>query len=149
MLAAKEIGEQFIKSMEENTYLDINGILFMAGFPRPLGDYVPNVNIRISSVPENIVHDNQIIAEMDYMSNTLGQYRVRSLTKTIIDDRETTIIDFEGIAPGSDFKIRYMQMHTFSGNVYWNITYTTHKIEGSDDIKDVTDTIFKSFRILK
>ena len=145
----EQFTKELIKSTELNDPIEAANIIFLAGVPRTDVTYDPNANIVVSPIPGSAwPHDSQVEVEMKFIKNTLEKYREFSRTKTTVDGRQATIIDYEGIPPGMG-KGHFVQLHTFRSKTYWTVTCTTLHTEMYSDYRDDLHAIVRSLRILK
>ncbi len=143
--------EQFTKDILDSIGSDLplgeSSLIFAAGLPTTTG-FDPNVTIAVDPLPEATwTHDEMVAAEIEGLKAIASDYHEFSRVKTTVDNREATIIDWQGTIPGLHTN-RYVQMNLRVSRTYWCVTCTTLP-DGYSTWEDDLYAIVRSLRILK
>jgi len=138
--------EELLTSIEADLPLEQTRTIFFAGLPTETG-YEPNVNVVVESLPGIWTHDEVVEAEIQGIKDVVEDYHEFSRVKTTIDDREATIVDWEGTFPQIG-RFRNFQALILVGKVAWIVTCFPPEGEFSKWESDF-HAIVRSLRILK
>lgn len=137
--------EELLTSIEEDLPLERARTLFLAGLPTEAG-YAPNMSVLVESLPGIIwTHDQVVEAEIQAIKDVVEDYHEFSRVKTTINDREATIVDWEGTVP---LGLRSLQAIILVGKVAWVVTCVPPAGEFSKWESDF-HAIVRSLRIFK
>jgi hypothetical protein len=145
---ASDVVKDIIKSNDDEIPIEKVTTVFAAAKVTELGKYEPSVSILIEPMPLLVrSHDQLVEAEMNSIKTLVKDYHEISRTKTKVDGRDATIIEWEGtyseIGP-----IHPFQMCILVGRNAWSLTCSAPKGE-SDTWRSDFNSVVRSLRILK
>ncbi|MBA7589778.1 hypothetical protein ES708_31868 [subsurface metagenome] len=121
--------------------------LFVGGIPSEEG-YMPSVNVVIQPRAAGYWALDEIVeAEHQWCMMYLQDYREYSRTETIVDGRESVIIDCEFYDPSLGM-FRDLCLFTVKDEFAWSVTCSCYN-ENFQEYEDDLNSIVRSFRILK
>lgn len=151
VLSIIEDAEQLTKAVYDSINLDIPldnvSFIFTAGVLTENG-LAPNVSIVVEPLPvEGMSHNQMVESAIKVIKQYLPDFHEFSRINTIIDGRESTIIDCEVTITGMG-TYRQLQMYTLVGNTAWAVgcVHESDKFSGNED--DFY-AVVRSLRILK
>jgi hypothetical protein len=148
MQDAKAASDAVIKSINDNVPVEKVTAIFGAGLSDGFGYYAPFVNIGIEPMPILIRSNDQVAeAAVRGIKSIIKDYHELSRTKTQVDGREATIIEWEGTIP-QDQSARNFQMYLLVGRNAWCVTCRVPPGE-TDNWKNDFNSIVRSLRIHK
>ena len=142
--------EQFIKDIISSISSDLPvedvSLIFLAGVPTERGLF-PSVNIIVEPCPLIVcTHDAVVRAEIEGGKEIWPDYHDFSRTKTTIDNRTATIIEYQNTVGSVTY--RGVQMLLLVNRTVWVVTCSALTDEYSE-WEDDFDAIVRSLRILK
>ena len=143
---AAEAVERVAFSFQFGVPVDEPSVVFFAGLPTDTG-WLPNMNILVAPLPSPATsHDEQVEAEVQGLEVALQDYREVSRVRTIVDGRETTLLDYTGSVPGvGEFHI--LASIAVVGQSAWVVSGTAPSEEFGRWMTDFEAAV-RSFRIL-
>jgi len=147
----KQETSDYLKSIDKEEFSEKNNVVFLGGIPLDSGYYNPNITIAIFDKP--LVDDNvklEDLAELlvsEYKNYSEG-YRKFSRTKTIIDEKQAIILDFEARLPNMPLA-HFLVMYMFIDKYLWTTTCSISSPLNYYDFKDDIYAIVKSFKTFK
>jgi hypothetical protein len=140
--------KDIINSSNKDIPIEKATMIFVAGLLSEQDSYLPNVNIMIEPMPLLVRNHNQLIeAEVSGVKSTITDYNEISRTKTTVDGREATIIEWEGTYPQIGWTHPF-QLFLLVGRNGWCITCTAPEGE-VDKWESDFQSVARSLRILK
>jgi hypothetical protein len=141
-----KIVQEKLKGTDPELNLEDARMLFFGGFPEGEG-YYPTVSIVI--VPRMIGYwklDEIVEIETRYSRENSQQYREFSQVKTVVDGRESIIIDSQDYT-NDDGYWRYMQLFTIKDKFVWFVTCSSES-DDFDYFRNTFNDIVRSLRLL-
>ncbi|MHA2314939.1 MAG: PsbP-related protein [Candidatus Hermodarchaeia archaeon] len=139
--------KDIISSIESDVPLEELSVIFLAGLPTEIG-YNPNVNIVVEPLSEpGVTHDEVVAGVIEGNKAVVSDYHEFSRVKTTVDNREATIIEYQGTYPELG-TVRYVQMVCLVSKTAWGVACAALPDEYSE-WEDDFDAIVRSLRILK
>ena len=138
--------KELMKSTDPEISLEDASVLFVAGVPFEEG-YYPNVSIVVG--PRSVGYwtlDEIDEAESMWAREYTEGYRENSMIKTVVDGRESSILDSEDNESGYG-RWRYLQLTTVKGNFVWIVSCGC-EYKDFQGWKDTFNSILRSIRIL-
>jgi len=141
-----EQAKEWMKSVDPAVEVEEIQALFLAGVPFEEG-YYPTVSIVVTTRSIGYWTLDEIDeAESLWSRENIVGYRENSKIKTVVDRRESSILDYEDDEPGYG-KWRYLCLTTVKGDFVWVVTCCSEYLD-FHDWEDSFNSIVRSFRIL-
>ena len=141
-----EEAKEWMKSVDPTVEVEEIQVLFFAGVPFEEA-YYPSVSIGVTTRSIGYWTLDEIDeAESLWSRENIAGYRENSKIKTVVDGRESSILDSEDDEPGYG-RWRYLSLTTVKGDFVWIVTCCSEYIDFSD-WEDSFDSIVRSLRIL-
>jgi len=141
--------EEWLQSEDlEAEILEGANILFVGGKPIEEG-YMPNVTVVVA--PRSIGYwtlGEIVDSESQWYMVNLQDYREYSRTETIVDGRESIIVESGWDEPSFGGDLRYLSLYTVKDEFAWVVTCTCYS-ENFQEYKDDLNSVVRSLRILK
>ena len=149
----EDITKDLLRMKQYDLHLNKVGMLFVAGLP-DLEGYLPNVNIVVESLPSEMSAAEFYEAGERPKEVLFTGYKVHSLTKVLVGNREAIVSDSEAdtsvYEPGAKGKTRTIKLTTADGKVGWVVTCgVSIDLPPSTEDLQTCDAVVRSFRILQ
>lgn len=145
----EEVGKEakeYLKSLDPTVQTEEVAVVFMAGLPFEEA-YYPWVNVVVAprcagywTLDE--VDESESLWAREYIVG----YRENSMIKTVVDGRESSILDSEDNEPGYG-RWRYLQLTTVKGDFVWVVSCGS-EYKDFQDWEGSFNSIIRSIRIL-
>jgi hypothetical protein len=137
--------KEYLKSITGNSLEGVT-TLFLGGLSSER-NYNPRLTIMVNPFVGDWSLDDLVEAELQNNKQYASQYLEFSRQKTIVNGRESVIVDMEALAAGLDKKVRSLQLFQVKDKFLWLATCATY----SSDYKTHEKTFYQvvnSLRIL-
>jgi hypothetical protein len=146
LLDAKAASDAAVKSNNNGFPIEVVTATFGAGLSDGYSYSEPLVYVGVEPLPLSVRSQDQLIqAVLRGTEMIIPDYHEISRTKTIVDGREATIIEWEGTFPQYQ-KSRYFQMYLLAGGSAWGVECIP-PVGESDYWRNDFNSIFRSLRI--
>lgn len=145
----EELSEQikeWMKSVDPTVEVEETQLLFLAGVPIEEG-YYPSISVGVTTRTAGYWTLDEIDeADSLWSRENIVGYRENSRIKTMVDGRESSILDSEDDEP-SYGRWRYLSLTTVKGDFVWVVTCCSEYID-FNDWEGIFNSIIRSLRIL-
>ena len=148
----EQASKELIRAIMADAPLERSSPLFMAGVPTEMG-WDPNVNVMVQSLlGSGWTVDKAVEGQLRALKDSVQEYQEFSRVKTIIDGRESVIVDcevaFPGGVPGLGIA-RCLQMSMLVDKYCWTVSVSTGYPKEFEGLQEDFYAIVRSLRIFK